>query len=497
MNVSRRWFIGGAASLGAFQGCRFMESAVGLSGLPRLKFGVLSDIHIIAENTDRGEQGNTRAFRHALKWFDAQGADGVIIAGDMADAGLLSQLQCVADAWNAVFPNGRSRLDGRKVEKLFCCGNHDWEGQNYKYANIYGVPSEKLVHDHIRRYGIKRAWEEIFEEEYAPIYRKTINGYSFIGGHWDEANGSGWSGGVDLAPFLAANRSKIDPDLPFFYFQHPHPKDTCYGSWAWGHDNGASTKALSAYSNAIAFSGHSHYSLVDERAIWQGTFTSLGTGSLRYADNPYNEFEGGFENTTGGGQARPDVEKMMEPNLNKLGYQRNGLFVTVTDEAVSIARRDFIRDCPLGPDWVMPLPAAESRPFAFAEHARTLAAPEFPAGATLTVLKGEAPRRKDYVGDEPKGKVPALIVTIPGAAQTAKCRVWRYELVCEDESGKEILKRNILTPDCHLPVALAPKEIVCPLALADLPAAGGVRVRVTPLSCFGRAGKSLSASFAI
>ncbi len=28
-----------------------------------------------------------------------------MIAGDMADAGLVSQLQCVADAWYKVFPN--------------------------------------------------------------------------------------------------------------------------------------------------------------------------------------------------------------------------------------------------------------------------------------------------------------------------------------------------------------------------------------------------------
>ena len=81
MNISRRWFIGGAASLGAFQGCRFIESPFGRSGVARLKFGVVSDIHIIAENTDRTGQGNTRTLKRTFKWFDAQGADGVIIAG--------------------------------------------------------------------------------------------------------------------------------------------------------------------------------------------------------------------------------------------------------------------------------------------------------------------------------------------------------------------------------------------------------------------------------
>ena len=128
MNVSRRWFIGGAASFGAFQGCRFIESPFGRSGVARLKVGVVSDIHVIAEDADRPCQGDTRTFRHALRWFDAQGVDAVIVAGDMADNGLVPQLQRVADAWNAVFPNGRSTLDGRKVERCFIYGNHDYEG---------------------------------------------------------------------------------------------------------------------------------------------------------------------------------------------------------------------------------------------------------------------------------------------------------------------------------------------------------------------------------
>ena len=492
VNISRRWFIGGAVSFGAFQGCRFLPSALGLSGAPRLRFGVVSDIHVIAENTDRGEQGNTRMLRRALKWFDAQGADGVIIAGDMADAGLLSQLQCVADAWNAVFPDGRSRRDGRRVEKLFCYGNHDWEGCNYRYANIFGTPSAQLVNDHIRRFGVKRAWEEVFEEEYAPIYRKTINGYTFIGGHWDEQNGSGWGGGVDLAPFLAANRAEIDPGLPFFYFQHPHPKGTCYGDWAWGHDNGAPTRALAAFPNAIAFSGHSHYSLADERSVWQGEFTSIGTGSLRYAGNPCDEFAGGYENTTGGGKVRPDADKMMEPNLTSRNPERNGLFVTVTDEAVSVARRDFVRDCPLGPDWVMPLPSAEPKPFAFAAHARRSTAPQFPAGAQLVAKPGEAPRRRDYVGDEPKGSVPALIVTFPSAVQSPGHRVWQYEFVCEDAAGKPILTRRILSPDYHLPVSMAEKTITLPIARADLPENARLRLSVTPFNSLGKGGKPIT-----
>ena len=46
-NVSRRWFIGGAASFGAFGGCRFFAGNDSAGGTPNVTFGVVSDIHIV------------------------------------------------------------------------------------------------------------------------------------------------------------------------------------------------------------------------------------------------------------------------------------------------------------------------------------------------------------------------------------------------------------------------------------------------------------------
>jgi hypothetical protein len=48
MNISRRFFIAGAASFGAFGGSRLLRAAPGAaSGKPNLTFGVVSDIHAI------------------------------------------------------------------------------------------------------------------------------------------------------------------------------------------------------------------------------------------------------------------------------------------------------------------------------------------------------------------------------------------------------------------------------------------------------------------
>ena len=79
MNISRRQFlIGGAAfaSLGAFGGNRFILAAAGFKagGKPRLKFGVLSDIHItkIGAGEKMSGWGNNLTFKHALEWFRSQ-----------------------------------------------------------------------------------------------------------------------------------------------------------------------------------------------------------------------------------------------------------------------------------------------------------------------------------------------------------------------------------------------------------------------------------------
>lgn len=61
--------------------------------------------------------------------------------------------------------------------------------------------------------------------------------------------------------------SKDTPDKPIFVMTHNQPKDTCYGSEDWG--DSSLNEVMSKYPNAVIFSGHSHYSILDERPIAQ------------------------------------------------------------------------------------------------------------------------------------------------------------------------------------------------------------------------------------
>lgn len=506
MNMTRRQFlIGGAAfaSLGAFAGNRFMLAAAGFKagGKPRLRFGVLSDIHILRIGADEelAGGGNNLTFKHALEWFRSHDVDAVVVAGDMADRGMDDQLMAVAEAWYSVFPNDKYP-DGRPVEKVFVTGNHDWIGHTYSGGAATLYPDETERVKHVLQYDMAGWWDRVFHEPYAPIYSKTVKGYTFIGSHWDGAQAGRDCNGAAfglIADYMAKNGGKFDPSLPFFYVQHPHLKDTCYGPWAWGHDAGITTRTLSAYPNAIAFSGHSHHTLTDERSIWQGAFTSVGTGSLRYTGTSGDELGAvGFENT-GASDWRANARKLMK----KIGTGdcRQGMLWSVYDDCITVRRREFLSDLDLGPDWVMPLPAAESRPFAFAEHAKKFHAPEFPAGAALKVSAADVKNRggKSKDGEEvvPAETKPGFKVVAPPVLADGKARLFSLEFTAETPDGKKQTKRVLAEGFNHsLEHKKAQSRQTCYFRKDEL-GAGDVRFTVTPINCFGARGKPLSGEY--
>ena len=119
--VSRRSFLAGASAF-SLSGCMSGRGGF-LSGKPNLRFGVISDIHITGWES-------AEVFRKTLRWYRDQGVDAVMIVGDIADHGIMQQLENMAKSWYEVFPDDRAP-DGRRVEKLFVYGNHDIEGLGY------------------------------------------------------------------------------------------------------------------------------------------------------------------------------------------------------------------------------------------------------------------------------------------------------------------------------------------------------------------------------
>ena len=443
MTMNRRQFMFGAA---AMLGARQMWA--GSIGAARLKLGVLSDVHV---NT----AAQVPMLEKAFAYFRDHGADGVIIAGDMADTGQIGQLDMVGAAWFRVFPDGKAP-DGRKVENLFVYGNHD--------VSFRGSP---IGRDR------KAAWERAFKEPWlGGVYAKQIKGYTFIGAHWGCEN--------QLDAYLTANAARLglNGKKPFFYAQHPHPGGTVQGPWAWGNDRGVATKALSRFPNAVAFSGHSHYSHTDERCVWQGAFTSIGTSSLRYIFAQYAR-----ENGENYGK-----RTLQMPLLDECAAHQ-GMLMTVCDDCLVLERLDFNACEKTGPDWIVPLDG--SRAFAFEPRRAKAVPPEFPAGAQVAVRRISG---KDRAG-RPTEQVE---VSVPPAAASATSRVYDYEVralapCAREDREEEIAVRRVLSTSFHLPPVRETTETQrCVFALADLGGAKTVRFEVRPGECFGTRGRSIA-----
>ena len=445
----RRGFIKSALAFSAMPYLRtFAEQ-----GKPLLRMGVLSDIHV------RAPGWSQKPFEAALRWFDAQKVDGVIVAGDMADFGLVEQLRLVGAAWDAVFPNNRA-ADGRKVEKVFVTGNHDHHFHNHRGAKKM-IPDDAKRFAHSLAHDFNAAWTGCFHEEYRPFYRKEIKGFAFLARQYGEKG---------LSKFVAAQKATLDPAKPFFYVQHQHLKDTCYGAWAWGRDNGESTRVFSAFPNAVAFSGHSHYTLTDERSVWQGAFTSVGTASLSYISPP-----DGYENGHGN---KPRVEEMPPLGMHQA---KQGMLMDVFADRIVLARKLLTpeRVDSLGPDWTIRAPAANPPQFAFGARAAKDVPPEFPAGAKVDVEIHDGANRN---GDKHR----QVRVTFPAAV--AGGRAFDYEVRAEAD-GCESVVRRVLSKSFHMPKSDDGGKDFCEFAAADLPAK--CRFNVSARTSFGTAGKTL------
>lgn len=154
----------------------------------------------------------------------------------------------------------------------------------------------------------------------SPFTHYTVNGFHFIGVSPDcEKMSDGYR---KILPYLKIEielAKKECGDRLIFVTTHNCAENTVYGSDDWG-DKGL-FDLFSQYPNLINFAGHLHYSLLDERSIWQGAFTAFGTQSTSYV-----ELEKGKVN----GSVPPDA--YMFP----MGY-----LLDFEEESITVRRMNF------------------------------------------------------------------------------------------------------------------------------------------------------------
>ena len=465
MKLDRRGFLGGLTATVAM-GSPLVRAA-GKAEVPLLRLGITSDTHIrfaCDMNNPKTQNGfSSYLFEKALLHFREVGVDAVVHPGDFTEFGLISELQGTAVSWNRVFPNDLG-ADGQRVEKMFVRGNHD-----IMAGNPWKKEPQALIRD-----DPAKAWKEVLGIDWytEKVMLRKVKGFPFILADWGATP-------ADLDKFFEAHGGELPKKAPFFYVQHGPPAglhdaqdefgDKC------GGDSARCARWLAKYPNAVAFTGHSHYSVTLGDQVNQGDFLSIGCGCLQYMWNRQ-----GRDNSW---SLAPGVKGHAD-RCNSAGHQ--GLMLRVYRDRLELERWDFANHEKVGPDLVFPLDG--SKPYSFDEQRRRARAPQFPSGAAIKV---ERTRHKlGKKGGEKEIEVFAL--TVPSAAQTFVNRVLRYRVTVELKDGNQVvLKRHVLAPDYHLPVERAGQPFVLPMPVEDLPKDGDFRFAVVSINCFGKSSAPL------
>lgn len=490
--VNRREFIAGAAACAGLPLVTGGSSpVVCCTGARRLRLGVLSDLHIHTPRT-------AETFEHALRVFDAERADAVVVCGDLSDHGVRPELSLVAETWRRVFPQDR-RSDGEPIVRLFIYGDHD-TGLNPKTLERVYPDAGFRAREDIPTHDRKAIWEETFGEPWEPVQIKFVKGVPFVLYHFNctDAHGdsSHWAYGQHawgLPEFLAAHEVELKGASPFFYVQHRVMRNTAGGVVIWGQDDGFSTKALSTWPNAVALFGHAHMTAVDERLAWQGAFTAIEVPSLSYCvtecgrENGFALDDADFREAD---KVRP-VRQMakIDAGTGHRAVSRQGYVMDVFDDGLCVSRRCFLSDRALGPDWRIPLDCASPESFRPPVRARRCGSPEFPSGAVA-----EAVRRR---GTDRAGRETDQIVVTAPVAHERESGIRAYDYEVQPVVTKGLVRRAALAKRVYPPDILqagdSAASVTCVFAEQELPSdRDEVAFVITPISAFGVRGRSLT-----
>ena len=283
----------------------------------KLRVGIISDLQL-PDSSEPSHQ--TESLEKTLNMLNEKGIDALIISGDFTDLGTKKAWQSFSDIYT------KAMKDSNAVP-LFIMGNHDYWIRSFFESGDIPTPAK-----------MQRRFTK-YTGEY-PLSHKVINGYHFI--MWGSSNGS-YDKSYTNKEWARAEIEKAiadNPQNPVFVITHINPTDTAYGSDEWGNDD--INEVLSDYSEVISISSHSHYSVIDERSIWQGAYTAFTTQSLDYIELESGKFNGSIPKDAYG---------------NNMATETPGcLYMEIESSKITINRLEANTGKPLKEPWVINAP---------------------------------------------------------------------------------------------------------------------------------------------
>lgn len=228
--------------------------------LPVFRFAICSDAHIEGVGST-GYVRLKKAIDYSLTFAkndkNYNSLDKFFIAGDITNKGKADEFQAFKDIFDETKKKGLNML-------CTVAKGHD----------SITMKKKSLIH-----------YKGLTHQE--TDFHRVIGGYHFIGlSTCRSLPHKHYSPLQKLWLKKQLKKAVADtPDKPVFVIHHEHVKNTVYGSSdfdGWG--NRFFSGLFNKYPNVVDFSGHSHYPVNDPRSIWQGDFTAIGTGSLKYTE---------------------------------------------------------------------------------------------------------------------------------------------------------------------------------------------------------------------
>lgn len=499
--MNRRDFVLGATALAGLGPT--LTSLSNNTSSDSLKVGILSDVHVTCDS-DAG------VFEKALRRFDQEKVDAVLIAGDLATFGHIKEIEALARTWYKVFPDDK-RSDQTHIERLWVTGNHDVDAFAGHFDTLEEARKEGFY------FHRQTVWRRLFNEDYLPITVKTVKGYVFVLRHWMSILGD--EQGHRLAKGFGNERSplpeilpkiKLSSGRPFFYVQHEPLDNTTNATWLlsgekWsnGQDKGQAKAVLNAYPNCVALTGHCHNSLTDEKSIWQGEFTAVNCSCARGWAFTAPGRENGF--SIGDFNRNPPMEMPRIDNINV----RQAMIMTVSASEIRFHRFELTYDQVLGPDWVVPLyngstiPPTGKPKYDFVGRKNSSKPPQFMPDSKISARRIANGKRRDRKGINPSAETcEQVVVEFPPITTStgSPSRAYDFAVRCEMRDADFIRcvdERRVYSPNM---MQAEPRDIepcTCAFPAEQIPRNRKVRFVVTPFDCWGNGGNPIYSAWQI
>lgn len=294
---------------------------------------------------ERGREGFRQLQELALQYTD-RGLDAVFFAGDIVNNARASQVESFKEVYEDV-------LDPAKTPFIFCLGNHDVSaGRAYTYHELNMDIFYRILGNSYRTYDAENS------DLQRGYVHQVVRGYHFIavnpldkgylgqvgdksGAHYDPA----------LLVWLDQLLAKItteDPNRYVFLATHPMLRGLAYGgdlvmgTMFWNTKE--LLEVLNKYPQVVAFGGHLHFPISDERSIMQDKVTNINCGAMSYM---------AIEN--GGYRNMASVTVMKDAS-----QVSNGHLVQIDEDGnLRIIRMNFGLHKTIKEPWILPAPTAD------------------------------------------------------------------------------------------------------------------------------------------